>query len=209
MDIDDQVKPPVDGELFVRAFGRDGRPMSAADTMRVFADPAEAWAVAGGLAVPDDVPVGYVPIGANLAVDLARQTIANLIGGRDFDPVTPSKKWIVTQFSVGTYDTVPRFSDVTLSPQPDAGAGLVGGENEIQISTGVYKKLIGSVDWPQPFIVRFELVLETNEAVGYTIRELGLWTDGAGTPALFARKITPGVVKTGDYGLSWLWRIRC
>lgn len=150
------------------------------------------------------MPDGEILVGNNMVVNLGRQTNAYLLGGRDFNSVTPNKDWIVTKASFGLYDEAPRFTDSTISPQPQLGV-YVGGENEIVYDGTNKKKIISSVDWPQPFMVRFEILLGSDEANGYTIREMALWTDNE---TLFARKAIPGVIKTSDIALSWLWRVR-
>ena len=205
--MDDKAKSAADGELFLRVFDVNGETLD--DQFSCFQNPKLAAEISAGISA--ECPNGYVPLGSNLIVDNFRSVVANLLGGRDF----PSNKWIVSYFSVGTFDTAPKFTDQTLSPQPNPSLSLVGGENEIQISTGVYKKLITSVDWPDPNIVRFELTLEPEEANGYMIREAGLWTTGAtatgGTwsgGVLVARKAIPAIVKTASAGLSLLWRVR-
>ena len=149
---------------------------------------------------------GHIALGNNLVVNLARQTIANLIGGRDLSEVSPVKDWVVNKVSFGTYDEAPRFTDASLSPQFVDGQ-FAGGENEIIIDPieGNKKKGIHAVDWPAPYIVRFEIILLEGEANGYTIRELGLWTENE---TLFARKATIGISKSDTFGLSFLWRVR-
>jgi hypothetical protein len=208
---EDEPKAPADGELFIRPFGLDGGPLK--DPFRIFQNPYVAEKRAEKLIVPADIPAGYLPLGANLVVDQARQTIANLLGGLDF----PTNRWVITKASFGTYDTAPLFTDVTLSPQPDPSQSIVGGENEIAVTPGVYKILLTSVDMPQPFVVRFEAVLAPNQAVGYLIREMGLWTQGnpqnedgssAGAEQLVAHKCFPALSRDGSSGVSFLWRVR-
>ena len=189
-------KPPLHGEVLVRAFHRDGSP-----AIVPFVDNGGSF-----LPRPSKEEPGYIVCGDNLVVDGGRQIIANLLGGRGYSNVTPVIDWIISKISFGTGDQVARYTDVTLSPQPDVGLGLVGGENEIEITTGVYKKLINSVDFPQPFIVRFECILLPDEANGVLIRELGLWS---GNNTLACRKVIVPVSKTADIGLSYLWRVRC
>ena len=188
-------KPPLHGEVLVRAFHRDGSP-----AIVPFVDKGGSF-----LPRPSKEEPGYIVCGDNLVVDGGRQIIANLLGGRGYSDVTPVIDWIISKVSFGTGDQVARYTDVTLSPQPDVGLGLVGGENEIEITTGVYKKLINSVDFPQPFIVRFECILLPDEANGVLIRELGLWS---GNNTLACRKVIVPVSKTADIGLSYLWRLR-
>ncbi len=198
-DISDDVfppdKPPLHGEVLVRAFHRDGSP-----AIVPFVDNGSSF-----LPRPSKEEPGYIICGDNLVVDGGRQVIANLLGGRGYSDSAPIIDWIISKVSFGTGDQVARYTDVTLSPQPDVGLGLVGGENEIEITTGVYKKLISSVDWPQPFIIRMEAVLMPDEANGVLIRELGLWTSNN---TLFARRVLTPVSKDSTIGLSWLWKVR-
>lgn len=195
----DDVELPS-GDVLVRPM-RDGHPIK--DPFCIFKNPKQAisdmceWDKGQTF---DET--GYIPLRSNMVVNLGRQTIANLIGGRDFsaDPTL----WVITKCSWGTYDEVPRFTDVTLSPQPDPGV-FAGGSNEIAYDGVNTKKQLTSVDWPQPFIVRFEANLEENEANGYLIREMGLWTSNEN---LFARKAFTAIEKVSDFSLSFLWRIR-
>ena len=148
---------------------------------------------------------GEIFLESNLVVNLGRQTLAYLIGGRDYSPTTPNLNWVVTKASFGTYDEAPRFTDSTVSPQP--GGGFTGGENEIVLDpgTGETKKVIESADWPQEFIVRFEILIKEGEANGFALREAALWCDNE---TLFARKVFPAINKSQEFGLSFLWRVR-
>lgn len=204
----DTIKGPADGELFLRPFRPDGSALQ--NPFAIFRDEESARFIDGVLRKPTDVPEEYIALGANLVVDKGRQVIANLLGGLGQDGVTVNNSWVIGQFSLGTYDTAPTFTDTTLSPQPNAGLSLTGGENTILTlgSGGNGLKLINSVDWPQPFVVRWELIVDPAECNGTLIREAGLWTSGT-SPVLFARKTFPAVNKTQDFGLSWLWRVRC
>lgn len=183
--------PTVAGEVSVTPRDASGAPL--ADPWVIFADPDFARRV---LSLDSD---GGIDLGKNMVVNLGRQTIANLIGGR----ASNANDWAVTKVSWGTYDEAPRFTDATLSPQPGV---TVGGENEILYDGVNRRKAISSVDWPVPFIVRFECILGTTEANGQTIREMGLWTHNE---TLFARKTMVPVVKTSAYSLVMTWRVRC
>ena len=145
---------------------------------------------------------GWVDVESNLVVDNGRQILAYLLGGKNWNSLTPNKDFIVTSISFGSYDEVPRFTDTSLSPQPT-------GTNEIEVSAGVYKKELVSTDWPAPFIVRFEGRLEASEANGTTIREFGLWAGSQSSGYLLtARKTCPAISKSSDISLSVLWRVR-
>lgn len=196
------------GDIFVRPFGRDKKPLD--DPFSIFQDGASVRK--NVMTRPDAKQLfestGVIPIGDNLVVNLGRQTLANLLGGRDY--ATTPQDWIVSYVSFGTYDEVPRFTDQSLSPQPLDGV-YVGGENSIQLGLDgdlnpVYHKLISSVDWPQPYIVRFECVLDEDQANGELVREVGLWTKNK---TLFSRKAIVPINKDSSYGISLLWRIRC
>jgi len=185
----------VDGELWVRALHRDGTPLQ--DPYSIFRDPGamrelNAHSLLGGFPEAS----GHIFLGSNLVVDLGRQTLAYLVGGKDSSASVISDNWLVTQGSWGTHDDVPRFSDSALS---------ASGANEIQYAPGLTKKQIFSVDWPQPFVVRFEIVLNSDEGNGYLLREMGLWTKNN---TLFARKVFPAIEKNDTFALGFLWRCR-
>jgi hypothetical protein len=193
MDIFDEIPARPTGDVMVRGMA-NGKPL--ADPLSIFKYDADR------ARLRNRVVDGWVDVDANLVVDNGRQVLAYLLGGKNWNSVTPNRDYIVSSISFGGYDEVPRFTDQTLSPQ---GSGA----NEIEVSAGVYKKPLESVDWPAPFIVRFEGRLETSEANSTTIREFGLW---AGSEAsgyqLIARKTTPAISKSSDISLSILWRIR-
>ena len=192
------------GDVFIRPFDRSGSFLS--NPMKVFENPRFAEKVC--LSTPDARKVfddhGIIVLGDNLVVNSGRQIIANLLGGRNFNSSSPNKDWIVSKISFGTYDEAPRFTDTTLSPQFQNGL-YAGGENEIAYDGTNYKKVLSSVDWPQPFIVRFEGILGVDEGVGFLIRELGLWSHNE---TLFARKAIPAISKDDQFGFSILWRVR-
>jgi len=196
MNMDDTLTQPTQlkGDVLVRPWGLDRQPL---------ADPFVIFPHLGKVRPAIDSQ-GWITLDHNLVVNNGRQVIANLIGGRDHTANVSSSKWIVSKVSFGSFDQAPRFDDTTLSPQPREG--FTGGENTIPInSAGDTFKQISAVDWPQPYLVRFEIELGLEEANGYLIREMGLFTTGGD---LFARKTTVPVSKRESYGLSWLWRIR-
>lgn len=199
MDLLDTVSYPKDrplGDIVIRPRGRDGSPL--ADPFSIF----QCRELAEETCMLSEG--GMISLGDNLVVNSGRQIIANLLGGKDFSTTTSVKDWVVTKISFGTYDEAPRFTDTTLSPQPSDGI-YVGGENEISYDGTNFKKVLSGVDWPAPFIVRFEAILGTEEANGLLIREAGLWTDNE---TLFARKAFPAISKTDSFALSLLWRVR-
>lgn len=202
MDIQDQIlygtetggRPVGD----VQVIPRDASGMPLKDPFVIFGDRQEA---ARSCVLHSD---GSVSVGFNLFVNRGREVIANLLGGRGLTAPGDISQWVVSKISFGTYDEVPRFTDVSLSPQPVPGK-YQGGENEIQLDGENFKKQLVSVDWPSPYIVRFEAILGLNEANGFLIREMGLWTMNEN---LVARKTITPIQKSSDYSLSFLWRIR-
>lgn len=185
----DQVE--VRGDVSLCVLDKDG--LMVSDPFSAFADPDFAKSL---VTLNGD---GSLDLSRNMVVNNGRQALAYLIGGKD--PGT--NNMVVTHVSWGTYDEAPRFTDTTLSPQPGVTAG---GENEILYDGVNRRKLVSSVDWPVPFVVRFECLLGTDECNGYTLREMGLWTLSGG---LFARKALVPIVKTSDLALSFIWNIRC
>lgn len=198
--ITDVIRPLSEctGDVVVRPFGPDRQPL--ADPFSIFENPELARDNCLGL---DD---HHIVLGDNLVVNGGRQTVVNLLGGRDWDPGVPNDNWIVKYVRFGSYDQAPRFTDITLSPQPSVSPPFVGGENTIEINnSGDIFKLITAVDWPQPFIARFEIELNLDEANGFLVREMGLFT---GNHTMVARKAFVGIAKTSQFGLSFLWRLR-
>lgn len=196
--------PQVGGIVSVRPFRSNGDPLD--NPFEIFAEPAKAKErlLQSEEDFTEFVTSNAIPLNSNLVVNLGRQTLAYIVGGKDIIPSQPNP-WVIAKASFGSFDTAPRFTDSTLSPQPSEF--FTGGENEIVLDTesGVTKKRVTSVDWPQPFLVRFEITLAESEANGILIRELGLWTENE---TLFARKAIPAINKQQEFGLSFLWRIR-
>lgn len=186
--------PQVKGDVSVRVYAPDGSPHQSPLSIFKDQDAAKAYEVNGN----------EVELRSNLVVNNGRQIIANLIGGKDFNTSTPNSDWIISYVRWGTYDEAPKFGDTTLSPQPLAGS-FVGGENTILYDGVNSRKLITAVDWPQPYIVRFEFSLGPDEANGMTIREMGLYS---GNDTLFARKTCVPIAKSSSFALTFLWRVR-
>lgn len=186
------------GDVVMRVFTPQGLPHP--DPMSVFGkDPIAQERAAKLPRIGHEIGLDH-----NLVVNSGRQVIANLLGGKDYNSSTPNSDWIVKYVRFGRFDTAARFTDTTLSPQPDPG-NFTGGENTILYNGTDASKLISAVDWPQDFVVRFEFSLGPDEANGETIREMGLFT-GNGT--LVARKTVVPIVKSSDAALTMLWRIR-
>lgn len=197
METDDNLDQ-LRGEVLIKPFDRNGNALT--DPFQIFSSPEVNRTAAR---VAEFERSGYIPLDDNLVVNGGRQILAYLIGGRDYNDTTPNNSWIVTHASWGVGGEVPRFTDTTLSPQPSTAS--TGGDNEILYDGTNRKKPISGVDWPIPFLVRFESILGADEGVGYIIREYGLWTTNG---TLFARKVFPAIVKTDTYGISFLHRIR-
>lgn len=153
----------------------------------------------GSLDDPQAIPSPEFPqsLGDNLVVNLGRTVIARLLGGLG----GPSD--VISRVSFGTGSEAPRYDDATLSPQ--RGGVFDGGENQLEISTGVTKKGFSGVDFPGSYLVRFAFAIDYNECNGFIIREAGLWTLGN---TLFARKTFPGIMKSGDQRVEMAWTIR-
>ena len=134
-------------------------------------------------------------LGDNLVVNQARTVLQKLVAGVGY----ATSEWVIGKMSWGSGDEPPKFSDITLSPQPIEGVG--GGSN--QLSVGL--KVLSSVNITSPYMAQFEAILGTEEENGQTIREAGLWTFNE---TLFARKTFPGILKTNDFAISFLWSIR-
>jgi len=136
-----------------------------------------------------------VPLGYNTMVDNGRQLLAYLFGGR-----TPAGSFVCSRFGIGTGTeaTNTSFTD------------LVSPVNFYNDSGLKPTKPINGVDFPVPFIARVEFALDTSEAVGILITEMGLYAAdiGSGDTTLLARKTLTGYPKTGDFAPVFLWRVR-
>lgn len=195
MKLESDAEVVVAGEVTVKAYGNDGKPLD--DQTSILANEADRKA-----AVPSED--GGINLSANMVVNLGRQVLAYLVGGKDFNTVTPNRDWVISKVSFGGHNETARFTDTTLSPQPALGK-YVGGENTI-LYDGVEQFLpISGVDYPAPFIVRFEVNLGVDHANGRVIKEAGLWTENG---TLFARKTFPPINKREGESLTFLWRIR-
>lgn len=197
MQFNEDISPPK-GEVSVRPLDREGKILS--DPWKIFKNPKE---IKNRHTEKEFDSTGYIPLDHNLVVNSGRQIIAYLIGGKDYSDSTPINDWIITKVSWGLGAEVPRFTDTSISPQPSATS--IGGANELAYDGVNYKKAIAGVDWPSPFIVRFESILGADEGNGYLIRELGLWT---ANETLFARKVFPAVAKNDTVSLSFLHSVR-
>lgn len=124
----------------------------------------------------------------NLFLDSGRQLVAYAFGFR-----SPISNYTVQKFGVGTGLTPAKVTDVAL-------------QSPIVLSTGAITKAIDSVDFLSPFVVRVSFTLANNDANGYLISEMGLFSGG---DAIIARKVRAvSINKTADYSPVFSWRIR-
>lgn len=129
-----------------------------------------------------------VPLGTNLFVDQGRQIVAYAFGFR-----SPIADYTVQNFGVGTGLTPAKVTDVAL-------------QAPITLNTGGTTKPIDAVDFLSPFVVRVAFTLASDDANGYIISEMGLFSGGE---ALIARKVRAvSVNKTSDFSPTLTWRIR-
>lgn len=115
----------------------------------------------------------------NLIVNTARTAMAHLTGDADED-----KK--IAYFAVGTSSKEADFSDTEI--------------------TDAFTKAIDGHEYPDddPYSVKFNFSLTTEEANGMAITEFGLLcADGS----LFARKVRASIGKDTDISLTGVWTI--
>jgi len=99
----------------------------------------------------------------------------------------------VGKFGVGTGTTAARVTDTQL-------------EAPITLSTLLTVKNIDYVDFTSPFVARVVFTLGINDANGYAISEMGLYS---GNSTLMARLVRAATInKTSDFGPTLTWRIR-
>ena len=129
-----------------------------------------------------------VPLGENLFVDQGRQVVAFAFGFR-----SPISTYTVQRFGVGTGTTPARVTDVAL-------------EAPVVLNTSTTTKPIDAVDFLSPFVVRVAFTLANDDANGYILSEMGLFSGGE---ALIARKVRAvSINKTSDFSPTLTWRIR-
>lgn len=150
-----------------------------------------------GLIVPS-LAAPY-PLGDNLVVDLGRGIIARLLGGQG-----DLSQDVISKVSFGVGSEPPRYNDATLSPQ--RGGIYNGGENQIALLPGIFKKSFTGIDFPGAHLVRYSFSIDYSEGNGNVVREAALWTTG---DTMFARKTFPGIMKSGDQRIEMAWTIRC
>ena len=129
-----------------------------------------------------------VPLGKNLFVDQGRQIVAYAFGFR-----SPVSDYTVQNFGMGTGITPAKVTDVAL-------------QAPVTLNTGNTTKPIDAVDFLSPFVVRVAFTLASDDANGYTLSEMGLFSGGG---ALIARKVrSTSINKTSDFSPTLTWRIR-
>lgn len=113
----------------------------------------------------------------NLVITLGHTNIAKLLGG-----ATAGKP--ITKIGVGTSGVAPALTDTAL--------------------TGIFSKVLTTIDYPEANSVRFFYELATGDANGMSIKEFGLLNSD---DVLFARKIRTEIVKTSAIALAGSWKI--
>lgn len=130
----------------------------------------------------------YVDDTRNLWLDQGRQITLYAVGFR-----SPISDYTVQKFGVGTGLTPARVTDVAL-------------QAPIVLNNGNILKTIDAVDFLSPFTCRFAFTLATDDANGYLISELGLFSGGN---AIVARKVRAvSINKTSDFSPTCTWRVR-
>ena len=129
-----------------------------------------------------------VPLGTNLFVDQGRQIVAYAFGFR-----SPISSYTVQRFGVGTGLIPAKVTDVAL-------------QAPVTLNNASTTKPIDSVDFLSPFVVRVAFTLANDDANGYILSEMGLFSGGE---ALIARKVRAvSINKTSDFSPTLTWRIR-
>ena len=129
-----------------------------------------------------------IVVGANLFVDQGRQCACYALGGR-----APVMNYTIQSFGVGTGLTPAKVTDVAL-------------QAPVTLSNGTTTKAIDAIDFLSPFVLRASFTLGINDANGYILSEMGLFSGGG---ALIARKIRAvSINKTSDFSPTLSWRVR-
>jgi hypothetical protein len=134
---------------------------------------------------PDEIPLGH-----NLQLDNFRQYMAYAMTFRG-----PIGNYVLQRFGVGTGVTPPTVGDVQL-------------QNAIQLvapdNPNVGTKLIDYVAYPAPFYAYIYFTLGVNDANGYSVTELGLYS---GDNTLLIRWTVPGINKDATYSPQLVHRL--
>jgi hypothetical protein len=127
-------------------------------------------------------------VGTNLFLDQGRQILCYCFGFR-----SPISNYTIQNFGVGTGLTPAKVTDVAL-------------QAPVTLSNGQITKAIDSIDFISPFTLRVAFTLGVNDANGYILSEMGLFSGGL---ALIARKVRAvSVNKTSDFAPAFVWRCR-
>jgi hypothetical protein len=113
----------------------------------------------------------------NLIVNLAKSTLANLIGAGN-----GNKR--ISKIAFGTSSIAPDVSDTVI--------------------TNSISKALDGVEYPEFNSAAFEWSLDYTEGNGINIAEFGLLTVD---DSLFARKTRTAIAKTADLRLTGIWKI--
>ena len=106
---------------------------------------------------------------------------------------SPISSYTVQRFGVGTGLIPAKVTDVAL-------------QAPVTLNNASTTKPIDSVDFLSPFVVRVAFTLANDDANGYILSEMGLFSGGE---ALIARKVRAvSINKTSDFSPTLTWRIR-
>jgi len=129
-----------------------------------------------------------VVLGNNLFLDQGRQLVAYCMGNR-----SPASDYSIKKFGVGTGTMPANVADTSL-------------RSPVLLNSGLYTGNINGIDFIEPFVMRVAFTLGVNDANGYLLTELGLFS-GNGT--LVAKRVSSvGINKTSDFSPTLVWRIR-
>lgn len=134
------------------------------------------------------LPRHEIPLGQNLFLDNGRQLMAYAFGNR-----STISDFTVGKFGVGTGTTMARVTDTQL-------------EAPITLSSGLTVKAIDYVDFTAPFVARVVFTLGINDANGYAISEMGLYSGNSTLMARVVRSVT--INKSSDFAPTLVWRTR-
>lgn len=129
-----------------------------------------------------------VVVGSNLFLDQGRQIIAYCLGFR-----SPISNYTIQNFGVGTGLTPAKVTDVAL-------------QAPVTLNNSSTTKAIDAIDFISPFVMRVAFTLALDDANGYLLSEMGLFSGGG---AIIARKVRAvSINKTSDYSPTLTWRLR-
>lgn len=129
-----------------------------------------------------------LPLSRNLWLDQGRQIVAYAVGFR-----SPISDYTIQKFGVGTGLTPAKVTDVAL-------------QAPVILNNGQTTKAIDAIDFISPFVLRVAFTLAVDDANGYLLSEMGLFSGGN---AIMARKVrSVSINKTSDYSPTLTWRCR-